>query len=174
MSPIVAIAVATGRTDHVLLGDEATVLRQVDDLLAELEPGLIVTWNGAGFDLPFLNQRARMLGVPIGLELWRDELLADEDHAFRGRWHHHDHLDGYRLYRADVWRHLGLPCGLKPLARLVGLRPLEVDRAGLHLLDQETVRAYVASDARLARELVLRRGPIAVRSADGCHPLVTH
>jgi len=170
VSPIVAVAVATATTDHVIQGDEPTILTEVDDLLAGLEPGLLVTWNGAGFDLPFLHERARRQRVSMGLHLWRDPLRAAEGEVFRGRWHHHDHLDGYRLYRADVGRSIGLPCGLKPMARLVGLTPVEVDRSRLHTLDPAAVRAYVASDARLARELVRRRGPAATSASDACHP----
>ena len=77
---------------------------------------------------------------------------------------------GPTLYRADVGRSLGFPCGLKPLSRLVGLAPVEVDRSCIHLLDDAALEAYVASDARLARELVLRRWPVAERATDGCHP----
>lgn len=174
VSPVIAVAVATPDGDHVLQGDERTVLTDTDALLAVLEPGVIVTWNGAGFDLPFLVERSRIIGVELDLQLWRDPLLDVEGDVFRGRWHHHDHLDGYRLYRADVGRSLGLPCGLKPLSKLLGLAPVEVDRSRLHLLDRAEVRDYVASDARLARQLVLRRWPLAARSADGCHRPVPH
>ncbi len=174
VSAVVAVAVATADGDHVVLGDEATILRRTDQLLARLAPGIVVTWNGAGFDLPFLDHRAALHGIALGLELWVDPSMSADPGAVRGRWHCHDHLDGYRLYRADVGRSLGLPCGLKPLSKLVGLTPVEVDRSRLHLLDRATVRDYVASDARLARQLVLRRWPVAARSADGCHRSVPH
>ncbi|UDY37024.1 3'-5' exonuclease [Dermatobacter hominis] len=169
VSPVVAVAVATPDEDHVLLGDEPSILARTDELLASLPPGVVVTWNGAGFDLPFLARRAAIVGVALGLELWQEPLMAAEPDAFRGRWHHHDHLDGYRLYRADVGRSLGLPCGLKPLARLVGLRPVEVERSRLHLLASDQIRDYVASDARMARQLVMRRWPVAAVAVDGCH-----
>lgn len=171
VSPVVAVAVATPDGDRVLTGDEADILTSTDEALAALPPGLIVTWNGAGFDLPFLFRRSQILDIGIGLRLWTDSSRGTEDGVFRGGWHAHDHLDGYRLYRADVGRSLGLPCGLKPLARLVGLRPVEVDRRRIHLLDESAVRDYVASDARLARQLVLRRWPAAARFADGRHTL---
>lgn len=170
VSPIVAVAVATADGDRVFQGPEAQVLALTDSLLAELAPGVVVTWNGSGFDLPFLAERARRAGVALGLELWDDGPDRGEPGVVRGRWYAHDHLDGYRVYRADVGRSLGFPCGLKPLARLVGLRPVEVDRARIHLLDADAIDEYVASDARLARELVLRRWPLAQRATDGCHP----
>ena len=50
-----------------------------------------------------------------------------------------------------------MSCGLKSLARLVGLPLVEVDRSAIHLLSEAERRAYVASDAMLARVLVERR-----------------
>ncbi|MCC6183778.1 MAG: hypothetical protein EKK62_15585 [Acidimicrobiia bacterium] len=170
VSPIVAVAVATPDGDRVFQGPEDLVLHRTDELMSELDPGIVVTWNGSGFDLPFLTERARRLGVTLGLDLWDDGPERTEPGVVRGRWYAHDHLDGYRLYRADVGRSLGFPCGLKPLSRLVGLAPVEVDRSCIHLLDDAALEAYVASDARLARELVLRRWPVAERATDGCHP----
>lgn len=170
VSPIVAVAVATPDGDRVFQGAEDLVLHRTDELMSELDPGIVVTWNGSGFDLPFLAERARRLGVTLGLDLWDDGPERTEPGVVRGRWYAHDHLDGYRLYRADVGRSLGFPCGLKPLSRLVGLAPVEVDRSCIHLLDDAALEAYVASDARLARELVLRRWPVAERATDRCHP----
>lgn len=170
VSPIVAVAVATPDGDRVFQGAEDLVLHRTDELMSELDPGIVVTWNGSGFDLPFLTERARRLGVTLGLDLWDDGPERTEPGVVRGRWYAHDHLDGYRLYRADVGRSLGFPCGLKPLSRLVGLAPVEVDRSCIHLLDDAALEAYVASDARLARELVLRRWPVAERATDRCHP----
>lgn len=170
VSPIVAVAVATPDGDRVFQGPEDLVLHRTDELMSELDPGIVVTWNGSGFDLPFLAERAQRLGVTLGLDLWDDGPERTEPGVVRGRWYAHDHLDGYRLYRADVGRSLGFPCGLKPLSRLVGLAPVEVDRSCIHLLDDAALEAYVASDARLARELVLRRWPVAERATDRCHP----
>lgn len=171
VSPIVAVVVATPDGDRVFQGAEDLVLHRTDELMSELDPGIVVTWNGSGFDLPFLAERARRLGVTLGLDLWDDGPERTEPGVVRGRWQGADHhLDGYRLYRADVGRSLGFPCGLKPLSRLVGLAPVEVDRSCIHLLDDAALEAYVASDARLARELVLRRWPVVERATDRCHP----
>ena len=43
--------------------DEAALLRDLDAWLAELTPGVLATWNGAAFDLPYLTTRAELLGV---------------------------------------------------------------------------------------------------------------
>jgi len=151
VSPIVAVAVTGESIEHVIDGDESTILRRLDALLRSLPPGVIITWNGTRFDLPFIARRAEMVGVDLGLV----------DPSGRARWHGHTHLDGYLLYRADVGDSINLPCGLKPLARFVGLPVIEVDRTKIHELTTEQCRAYVASDAHLARELVRRRWPTA-------------
>ena len=64
MAPIVAIAVSGPDTDVVLDGpDERSMLTELDALLADLQGGVLVTWNGSGFDLPFIATRAAALGV---------------------------------------------------------------------------------------------------------------
>jgi len=166
VSPIVAVAVATPDGDRVFQGPEDLVLHRTDELMSELDPGIVVTWNGSGFDLPFLTERARRLGVTLGLDLWDDGPERTEPGVVRGRWYAHDHLDGYRLYRADVGRSLRFPCGLKAMARLVGLPAVEVDASRVHLLSASEVRRYVTSDARVTRQLVQRRWPAAATFVD--------
>ncbi len=169
-SAVVAVAIAGPGADEVLdLGDpttagpvtpadEAALLRRLDDRLRDLAPGVLVTWNGRGFDLPFLRARADRLGVPIG--------LTTDDRTGESSWFDHRHLDGLRPYRADVGRTFGLSCGLKALARLVGERPVEVDRERIHELGRRELHDYVLSDARLARSLVARRWPQIARWVD--------
>ena len=86
--------------------------------------------------------------------------------GYTASWYQHRHLDAYQVYRADVGASLGLPCGLKPLARMVGLSPVEVDRARIHELTDTELERYVASDAVLTRELALRRWTTARLSID--------
>ncbi|MEM7141260.1 MAG: 3'-5' exonuclease [Actinomycetota bacterium] len=164
VAAVVAVAVTGADLEVVLDGPEVEILLALDDLLRSLHPGVLVTWNGSGFDLPFLSDRARRHGVGLGLDLrldaaigGRHDPLPGHEGAYRARWHGHGHLDGYQLFRADVGASLHLPCGLKPLARLVGLPVVEVDRSRIHELDAAARRAYVASDAHLARALVMRR-----------------
>lgn len=157
----------------VLDGSEADILRKLDDAIATLAPGVLVTWNGSRFDLPFIADRAHRIGVPIGLCLEPDahhrsrhEPLPGHSGGYVGSWHSQRHLDAYVVYRADVGASLGLPCGLKPLSRMVGLSPVEVDRTAIHELSDEDLNDYVASDAVLARELAIRRWATAHRSID--------
>lgn len=152
VAAIVAVAVATSTETFVLTGSERTILMSLDALLADLPPGLLTTWNGTGFDLPFIATRAERWCVPIGLRLGDPTANAACD-----AWYRHQHLDGYLLYRADVGATLGLRCGLKAMARLVGLDPVEVDRADIAALSAAELHAYVASDAEVTRDLVGRR-----------------
>lgn len=165
VASIVAIAVSGADADFVLDGpDEATMLLELDALLAGLGDGVLVTWNGSGFDLPFIARRAHLLELSLGLSIWPDPTISTPHEPrpgqlerVRGRWYELGHIDGYLAYRSDVGRVLPVSCGLKSLARLVGLPLIEVDRSAIHLLSESERRAYVASDARLARVLVERR-----------------
>lgn len=173
MASIVAVAVVGPDADVVFdEPDERSILTRLDATLAELGPGVIVTWNGAGFDLPFITTRAARLGVELGLQTRYDaaipghhEPLPGHPGRVRARWHRLAHLDGYQVFRSDVGRVLPVSCGLKSLARLVGLPVVEVDRSAIHELSDAERRAYVASDATLARALVERR-PDAMRWVD--------
>jgi DNA polymerase elongation subunit (family B) len=169
----VTVALSHEAYDEVFSGDETSILLHLDHRLAELAPGVIATWNGAAFDLPFLADRASLLGLPLGLRLQHDprirmqhQPLPGHPGAYRASWHHHGHIDAYRLYRGDVGPALRVSCSLKSIARLVGLVPLQVDRTRIHDLSHEVLHAYAASDARLARVLTERRWGTAARFAD--------
>jgi DNA polymerase elongation subunit (family B) len=170
---VLTVALSSPGVDEVFCGDEATLLTELDFRLAELEPGVIATWNGAAFDLPFIADRARQRAVGLGLRLQLDpsirmqnEPLPGHHGAYRARWHRHGHVDAYRLYRGDVGPALRVSCSLKSIARLVGLAPLEVDRSRIHDLSNEVLHAYASSDARLARQLTERRWGSASRFVD--------
>jgi DNA polymerase elongation subunit (family B) len=161
---ILTVALSTPGGDEVFVGREVDMLAAVDARLAVLAPGVVATWNGAFFDLPFLADRAAHHGVPLGLKLTLDpripsrrDPLPGHRGAYRACWHCHRHVDAYQLYRGDVGPALGISCSLKAIARLVGLTPVEVDRARIHDLAPDALAAYVASDARLARLLTERR-----------------
>ncbi|HEY6698986.1 MAG TPA: 3'-5' exonuclease [Acidimicrobiales bacterium] len=161
---IVTVALSSADGDDVFDRPEVEMLAAVDAHLAGLTPGVLTTWNGAFFDLPFLADRAAHHGVALGLRLTLDpripsrrDPLPGHRGAYRACWHGHRHLDAYQLYRSDVGPTLGISCSLKAIARLVGLTPVEVDRARIHDLAPDALAAYVASDARLARLLAERR-----------------
>lgn len=173
VSPVVAVALSTVQGDEVFAGDEPDVLGALDRRLRALVPGVIATWNGAAFDLPFLADRAAACDLDLGLRLTADPTvvlsrgpLPGHAGAYRATWYGHRHLDAYRVYRGDVGRVLHTSCSLKAIARVVGLTPVEVDRERIHELAPAVLDAYVASDARLARILAERRWPGVARSVD--------
>jgi uncharacterized protein YprB with RNaseH-like and TPR domain len=173
VAAVVTVALSNDGFDEVFTGAEDTILHDLDARLGTVAPGVIATWNGAAFDLPFLADRAALHGIHLGLRLRPDPGIA-LDHpplpghhsAYRARWHEHGHVDAYRLYRADVGPALRVSCSLKSIARLVGFTPIDVDRTRIHDLSHEMLHAYAASDARLARVLTERRWGTAARYVD--------
>lgn len=154
-------------------GAEADILQGVDAAIRDLASGVITTWNGSRFDLPFLVDRSHIVGVDLGLTLQADqhsrsahEPLPGHEGGYVATWYEHRHLDTYRVYRADVGAMLHLACGLKSLARFVGLSPIEVDRERIHELSRDELHEYVASDAIMTRELTLRRWSTAAAAID--------
>jgi DNA polymerase elongation subunit (family B) len=173
VAPVVTVALSTPAGDEVFTGPERPLLAALDDALAALTPGVLATWNGAAFDLPFLADRAARHGLDVGLRLLLDRRivtrrppLPGHAGAYRATWHGHRHIDAYRLYRGDVGPALQISCSLKLIARLVGLTPIEVDREQIHSLPDDVLEAYVTSDARLARLLAERRFPAAAGFVD--------
>ena len=167
VSRVLAVALSSeAEGDVIFTGEEAGILAAVDHHLSELPPGILVSWNGAAFDLPFLADRARWAGVELGLELkWDGSLhrpgrlpLPGHAGAYRARWYGHAHLDAYR-----AWRSLSepdVPCGLKAVARKLGLDVVDVDdKRRIHAMGLAALRRYVASDATLARRLAALRWP---------------
>ena len=69
------LAVAVAQADGVTVLDdscEAELLAGLERHLAGLDPGVLVTWNGARFDLPYLSTRAARGEVALGLRLEAD------------------------------------------------------------------------------------------------------
>ena len=162
---VVAVAISSADSgDVVLTGSESGVLRALDQHLAFFDPGVVVTWNGGAFDLPFLAARAAIAGVPLGLELAWDPAayrrgrmpLPGHMGSYAAAWYGHGHVDAYRAWRTLLDPEL--PCGLKAVARSEGFEPVEVDDiTALHAVSLSELRRYVASDASLARLLAERR-----------------
>jgi uncharacterized protein YprB with RNaseH-like and TPR domain len=173
---VVTVALSSAGFDEIFDGPEADILADLDECLRLLPAGVVATWNGAAFDLPFLADRAAGHGLQLGLRLRLDRKLRVRGPlpghvgAYRGAWFEHRHLDTYRVYRSDVGPALRISCSLKSIARLVGLAPVEVDRERIHDLSREALHAYASSDARLARVLTERRWPSASRFVDRIGP----
>ncbi len=177
VASIVTVALASPGFEETFTGPEYELLAALDERIAHLEPGVLATWNGAAFDLPFIADRASLYDMHLGLQLqldptmpMRHEPLPGHPGAYRAGWYRHGHIDAYRLYRGDVGPSLRISCSLKSIARFVGLAPIEVDREQIHDLSNEALHAYAASDARLARVLTERRWGTASRFVDKLDP----
>lgn len=172
---IVAVAVSSTTESVSFTGAEAAILQAVDDHLASCPRGVLVTWNGAAFDLPFVADRAERAGTALGLAIeWdpglpsRHPPMPGHPGSYRARWHGHDHVDAYRAYRSLL--EPDVSCSLKSLARLNGLDPVEVDSAAVHELGPAALRSYVTSDARVTRVLAEQRWGEVRRFVDALRP----
>jgi DNA polymerase elongation subunit (family B) len=161
VSSVVAVSLSTEDDVLTFTGPERTLLRSLDRHLRSLPRGVLVTWNGSGFDLPFLADRAAARRVRLGLRLTPDDSLPRKHppltgHAtpYRASWHKHLHVDACCVYRTLLPE--GTSCALKPVARDAGLSVVEEDREHLHELGAGALIRYAASDADLARRLLQR------------------
>ncbi len=170
VAAVSSVALSGRNFDELFRGDEATLLGQLDQRLASLRPGVVATWNGATFDLPFIADRARLLGVSLDLRLRLDHSLTchrtplpGHAGAYRGSWGGHAHLDTFRLYGhpspTPAW-------SLRTIARLVGLGGTNGQVHPVPDLVNEARHAHAPSDARLARVLADRRLAAALRLVD--------
>lgn len=165
-SRVVAVALAFNDRVPVVFddADEATLLRRLDEAL-RVRTGLLMTWNGAGFDIPFLVARAAALGVDLSCVIRRDPALPVKYDpppglgcAVHARWAELDHVDVSHLYRLRAAA-VGVAWSLKPVARHMGLQPVEVDRTAIHELTATELHDYVVSDAVITLELARRLAP---------------
>jgi hypothetical protein len=170
VAPVLTVALASEGYEETFTGPEPELLVDLDDRLARLEPGVIATWNGGAFDLPFLADRAALYGMRLGLTLQPDAALSVHSAlpghagAYRASWYHHSHLDAYRVYGNEVGASPRFG-SLRSIGRFVGLSPAD-DGAPVQDLSNEALHAYAASDARLARILAERRWTTAMRCID--------
>jgi DNA polymerase elongation subunit (family B) len=143
-------------------GDEARMIANLCALIRERDPDVIENHNLFGFDLPFLHERARQLGVP--LQMGRPEgppLLErfEEPVAFRRRRRTRYSLAGRELIDTldAVWRHdfsaRDMPGhGLKAAARYFGVAAPErtylpgAEVFATYLREPDTVRSYALDD----------------------------
>lgn len=142
--------------------DEARLIAELCALIRERDPDVIENHNLFGFDLPFLEQRARVHGVPLQLGRAEGPLLLEsyeEPAAFRRRRRTRysvagreliDTLEAVRRYdfaARDMPGH-----GLKVAARYFGVAAPErtylagADVFPTYLRDPDQVRRYALDD----------------------------
>ena len=169
VTPVVMVALSGPSFDEVFEGPEADLLAALDVRLATLAPGVIATWNGAVFDLPFIAERAGHHGVALGLRLETDPRpstlhLPGHRGAYRAGWYRHRHLDTVRVLGAG-----GRRTRWQSLSRVFG-RGGSAATGPRHDLLHEARHAHAPSDARLARVLAGRHWLNAARSVDLLSP----
>lgn len=144
--------------------NEKRLLRAVDEFFMDssTEPGIVVTWNGSGFDGPFYSTRAERHGLTHGLRLQPTHLrpskygpITGHDSEYLLAWGPHDHADIYHAY-IPMAKAAGISASLKPVGRLMGLDPIEVDRERMELLTVAERTAYNVSDGETTYRLALK------------------
>lgn len=169
---VIAVAVADAEGPiAVFRGDERAMLEATISLIANLPPGVVTTWNGSGFDLPFIAERCLRLRVALPWGLHETELpgkysaIPGRAGRYRVSFGSHSHADIAWAYE-DHCRENGVRWSLKPLAHSLGIDAVEADREHAGSLPTAELLTYVASDAHVTALLAARLGPALAQFAD--------
>ncbi|MBS1846972.1 MAG: hypothetical protein JST73_01735 [Actinobacteria bacterium] len=175
-TPISRAVLSTRGSDLTFVGDEPTLLHDLDAALAGLAPGIIATWNGSGFALPYLADRAELCGIRLGLHLAADsrlrhrgDTIPGHDAAYRAAWYAHRHLDAAHLYRSGRRPLIDVEDLLHAFRRGSRSRGRVSTRRGEGVatdLSHDLEHAHAANDARLVRCMVEARLPGIERHVD--------
>lgn len=147
---------------------ERELLLALKEAVSTLSPDDVVcTWNGSGFDLPFIAIRSEIVGLELGWDLWRSGRQSKYDpvgydYALRARFQSTPHMDISHAYK-EISSSLGCSWSLKPVCEALGFEPVTVDRERIHELSLEELDAYVASDAfytAVLAEFILRESNV--------------
>ncbi len=154
---VVAVALSSRGFEDVLTEDsEPRLLEDLERSVAGLPvDATLVTWNGEGFDLPFLAERYSLHGIPTSLQLRPRDLIGKYGRPrFEATWGGRPHVDIAYAYQSRA-ENLGVEWSLKPLARALGHDPVEVDRRGASIenMPVRLLKEYASSDARVTATL---------------------
>ena len=134
---------------------EPALLLSAFDWLTKLDPGVVVTWNGSCYDLPFLADRLIACGLDWEVEfgIRHDPTIVPKYEALPG------HLGGYRAtsfaghdhadiaYGWKAWAEAnGVSWSLKPVCEANGIKMIVADRAHIETLTTAELLAYNLSD----------------------------
>jgi hypothetical protein len=165
VSAVISVAVWDRSTDSgaYFTGDEPELLCALEAHLASLPGGVIVTWNGANFDLPYLADRFAANGIAPSLQLRRSATRPPKYSPLPGHcptgyeatWGPHRHLDVAYAYQKTAER-VGVPWRLKPMAAAFDIDMITVDASAVSELDPATLEAYNLSDAAGTAELAAK------------------
>ena len=101
--------------------DEASLIRKFFEHIQELKPLIQVTYNGDGFDWPFLETRARIHGMSM-----KNEIGFEADSAGEYKSTYASHLDCFRWVKRDSYLPVGSQ-GLKAVTKAkLRYNPVEI------------------------------------------------
>lgn len=128
---------------------EGALLAGLAEHLDKLEPGVVVTWNGAAFDIPFICDRYTPFPatlVPDPSLVPKYDPLPGHQGAYRIIFARHHHLDIAYHYKDEALAS-GLRWSLKPIAHHHGIEAIEIDAAEAWRLSVCELLTYNLSDA---------------------------
>ena len=167
---LIAVRDPDGHTQLLEGPDEADLIRRLVAKVQAADPDVIENHNLQGFDLPFLDHRASLLGVPLALGRIGPPGLRQRPGRRRVRFvvpgrELIDTLDAvlrYDFAARDLPGH-----GLKEVARHLGIAKTDRENIPGHLIhtvyqsDPDRVRRYAASDVEEVAELAQMLGGAA-------------
>ncbi|WKX92047.1 hypothetical protein Q1695_010238 [Nippostrongylus brasiliensis] len=125
--------------------DETATIRRFFDHILQVQPNIIVTYNGDFFDWPFVEARARIRGLNMEEEIGFAKDSADE---YKNR--NCCHMDAFRWVKRDSY----LPVGSQNLKAVAKAKlrydPVEVDPEEMCTMareDPQSLANYSVSDA---------------------------
>ena len=165
----IAVALGPQGREVVCTGAEDDILACTAAIIADAPVGsVLVTWNGAAFDLPFIDHRisrnrdlCARIGphrpvrhLPLSVERKYPPIEGDTEELRAWTWAGLPHLDiayGFRSFAEER----GIRWSLKSVARAHGIEVIELDRTRMHEYSPAEREEYARSDVRATRALAL-------------------
>lgn len=158
-SAVISVAVrdtAARRSEYFSiddLGSEVAVLTALDQFLRDAPEGVVVTWNGANFDLPYLATRYERCGYGSALRIAPTDdrppkyepLPSRNPLGYIAAWGQHRHIDVAFAYAEFAAAH-DVKWSLKPVALAAGIDMVTVDASAVDSLSPAELRDYNVSD----------------------------
>jgi DNA polymerase elongation subunit (family B) len=165
---IISAAVWTDNSHEFFVNaSERKLLSAVNEFFMDIadKESVVVTWNGANFDLPFVVTRAAANDLKTGISYVTSPLRPPKyrtcpgfDGGLLASWGGLDHVDIMYPYKAYAEEH-DIKYSLKPVTTYLGLDPIEVDATKMQDLSDQELEAYNLSDVRVTHGAALLMDP---------------